>query len=160
MGHKPLYVLDPAKFAALVNKPNLFTGTVVQHVLRAINQLLVLRRTMSTEIEMGDGTSEMIGNDVQSYSTSAVELAWGSEVKREDCLDAYDTYIGCLNIPGAGQAGGAPLQRPTSDPSGLRNGRVHRILHAVAHDPRNVKVFARWPRPTKPKIRNQVAIDI
>lgn len=144
MGRMPLYILDPARFARMANKGH-FTSKTAMVVLRSINSLLMLRRTMATKIPIHEVLWLMIGSEVMPYRIAAPEIGWGSAALLERHMEAYEKYIHCLNIPGAGGTGGENLRRPSEDPSGLRNARVHRQLCMIANDPRYDEVVYRCP---------------
>lgn len=147
---KPLFCLDPQRFAKMLNKGT-FQGTTARTILKCINNLLQLRRTMPSKIQINDTESVMIGSQVKPYRITAVELGWGSHTLTERAMNVFDKYIPCLNIPGAAAKGGENKRRPESDVAGLRNARVHRQLAMCANDPRYDEVVQRCPEPKKKK---------
>lgn len=156
MGNEPLWILEPKNFARIFNKEKV-NNLTARTVLRALNELLVIRRTMATLMDIdADGETLQVGNKIAPYHISTVELAWGHPEDRARYEELYGMLIPCLNIPGAGAANGEHEARPQSDVKGMRNAKMHRLLGMTSEDTRNFKVATSHPVHKKKKKINGV----
>jgi hypothetical protein len=87
------FVLDPRSFAYLVNKQRLH-GRVAHDVVRRILNLLQLKITTSTVIDVND-TPFRVGDQIPRYYTVVVELGLSSieEERYEAVFDAWKDWI-------------------------------------------------------------------
>lgn len=93
----PLWRLCPKSFAKLYARGKI-VGDVGRQILMSIYDLIILRMTSATEIDVGDGSKPFrLGNDIPPYQCRVVQLK-NTELEAQDMADVFNTYFPYLHL--------------------------------------------------------------
>lgn len=134
----PLWRMNPHNFVRLCNNGTMDSqSSVARAALRGIHDLIQIRRTMASEVDVF-GEHEKMGQKIPHAQVSWVELGWGEHdgttASQLDLLskELYDRYMPLLSKDGTAPA--AKSARPVPQPEGLRDSRIHRRLTMFAEN--------------------------